>query len=203
MGHNCILPLTHSSYYTITVRWKINHSPGIHIHTTPSYTHLRMMTSSYGNIFRDTGHLCGGIHRSPVNNKGQWRGALMSSLIYAWLNGWLNKDETGDLRRHRAHYDVTVIGKNMRQSTPVLTRSNIMRYCILRYPSNDNGKTQIRGQFNIKHRLTGIGISVMKMRKSRGSLIFIIGIIIWVNRHLYIESAPRFGANIWRPLYYH
>ena len=33
-----------------------------------------------------------GIHRSPVNspNKGQWRGALMFSLICAWINGWLN-----------------------------------------------------------------------------------------------------------------
>ena len=32
-----------------------------------------------------------GIHRSPVNSphKGQWRGALMFSLISAWINGWL------------------------------------------------------------------------------------------------------------------
>ena len=48
------------------------------------------------------------IHRSPVNfpHKGQWRGALMFSLICARINGWVN---TGDLRRHRAHYDVIVI----------------------------------------------------------------------------------------------
>ena len=52
-----------------------------------------------------------GIHRSPVNSphKGQWRGALMFSLIYAWTNGWLNNQYAGDLRRHRAHYDVTVM----------------------------------------------------------------------------------------------
>ena len=50
-----------------------------------------------------------GIHRSPVNfpHKGQWRGALISSLICAWINGWVNNREAGDLRRHRAHYDVT------------------------------------------------------------------------------------------------
>ena len=49
-----------------------------------------------------------GIHRSPVNSphKGQWRGALMSSLICSWINGWVNNGEAGDLRRHRAHYDV-------------------------------------------------------------------------------------------------
>ena len=52
-----------------------------------------------------------GIHRSPVNSphKGQWRGALMFSLICAWINGWVNKREAGDLRRHRAHYDVIVM----------------------------------------------------------------------------------------------
>ena len=52
-----------------------------------------------------------GIHRSPVNfpHKGQWRGTLMFSLICAWINGWANNRETSDLRRHRAHYDVTVM----------------------------------------------------------------------------------------------
>ena len=52
-----------------------------------------------------------GIHRSAVNSphKGQWRGALMFSLIYAWRNGWVNDWDTGDLRRHRTHYDVTVM----------------------------------------------------------------------------------------------
>ena len=42
-------------------------------------------------------------------HKGQWRGALMLSLICAWINGWVNNGEAGDLRRHRAHYDVTVM----------------------------------------------------------------------------------------------
>ena len=48
------------------------------------------------------------IHRSPVNSphKGQWRGALMFSLICACINGWVNNREAGELRRHRAHYDV-------------------------------------------------------------------------------------------------
>ena len=51
------------------------------------------------------------IHRSPVNSphKGQWRGALMFSLICAWIYGWVNNREAGDLRRHRAHYDVIVL----------------------------------------------------------------------------------------------
>ena len=50
-------------------------------------------------------------HRSPVNSphKGQWRGALMFSSICAWMNGWVNNREAGYLRRHRDHYDVTVM----------------------------------------------------------------------------------------------
>ena len=52
-----------------------------------------------------------GIHRPPVNSlhKGQWRGALMLSLICAWINVWVNNREAGDLRRQGAHYDVTVM----------------------------------------------------------------------------------------------
>ena len=52
-----------------------------------------------------------GIHRLPVNSphKGQWRGALMFSLVCVWMHGWVNTGEAGDLRRHRAHYGVTVM----------------------------------------------------------------------------------------------
>ena len=31
------------------------------------------------------------------------------SLICAWINGWVNNHEAGDLRRHLSHYDVTVM----------------------------------------------------------------------------------------------
>ena len=36
-----------------------------------------------------------GIHRSPVNSphKGQWRGALIFSLIWVWINEWVNNRE--------------------------------------------------------------------------------------------------------------
>ena len=32
-------------------------------------------------------------------------------LICAWINGWVNNREAGDLRRHRAHYDATNIAR--------------------------------------------------------------------------------------------
>ena len=73
------------------------------------------------------------IHRSPVNfpHKGQWRGALMFSLIYAWINDWVNNREAGELRRQHGHYDVIVMNIMLfettlcRQSTTV---SGMMKY---------------------------------------------------------------------------
>ena len=61
------------------------------------YSHRIMMTSSNRNIFHG---------ESPAH---QWRGALMFSMICAWISGWVNNHEADDLRRHCAHYDVTVM----------------------------------------------------------------------------------------------
>ena len=71
---------------------------------------LFMMTPWNGNIFRVTGHLSGEVTGPRwIPHKGQWRGALMFSLICVWINGWVKNREGGDLRRHRAHYDVIVM----------------------------------------------------------------------------------------------
>ena len=70
------------------------------------------MASSNGNISVLLA-LCAGnsqITGEFPAHKSQWRGALMFSLIYTGINGWVNNLEAGDLRRHRAHYDVIVMG---------------------------------------------------------------------------------------------
>ena len=66
-----------------------------------------------------------GIHRSPVNSpyKGQWRGALMFSLICTRINGWVNNGEAGDLRRK--HYYVTLMYFSYRESD-ILIETNLM-----------------------------------------------------------------------------
>ena len=57
--------------------------------------------------------LCGG--NPPVGSwvdstqKDQWRRALMFSLICTWTNGLASDRDAGDLRHHRADYDVTVM----------------------------------------------------------------------------------------------
>ena len=64
-----------------------------------------MMTSSNGNIFRVTGHLCGEFtgHR--------WIPRTKASGAELWYFLWscLYDREAGDLRRHRTHYDGTVM----------------------------------------------------------------------------------------------
>ena len=69
------------------------------------------MTSSNGDIFRVVGHLCGEftgsrwIPRSKASDAEFWY-----FLWSVWINGLVNNREAGDLRRYRAHYDVTVMG---------------------------------------------------------------------------------------------
>ena len=52
-----------------------------------------------------------GILRSPVDSphKSQWRGAYMLYSIDALTKSWVNNPDAGVLRRHSAHYDVTVM----------------------------------------------------------------------------------------------
>ena len=68
-----------------------------------------------------------GIHRSPVNSphKGQWSVSFDVFFICIWINGWINNRKAGDLRRHRAHYDVTLMGLGNSLAT-VLTFSVLL-----------------------------------------------------------------------------
>ena len=69
-----------------------------------------MITSSDRNISRVTGHLWGestGHRWIPLTKASD--GAFMFSLICAWTNSWAITRDSGDLRRHRPHYDVTVM----------------------------------------------------------------------------------------------
>ena len=85
------------------------------------WQHL-MMTSSSGNIFRVTGLLCRKftgdrwIPRTKASVNGEFP-AQKASDAELWCFLWSekkqmrNNGETGDLRRHRAHYDVTVMSR--------------------------------------------------------------------------------------------
>ena len=68
------------------------------------------------------------MRNSPVTgvnstHKGQCCEALMFSLICAWINGWVNNREAGNLRSHHAHYDVTVMVWRKIQNNTMLSCS--------------------------------------------------------------------------------
>ena len=65
-------------------------------------------------------------HYWPVNSphKGQWRVVLIF-CFYLRLNKRLgNNRDAGDLRRHRAHYDVTLMGRG-------IPNRNIIKYVLI------------------------------------------------------------------------
>ena len=75
-----------------------------------------LMTSSNGNIFRVTGHLCGEFTgHTKASDAELW----CFFFICTWIHCWVNDGEAGDLRRHSAHYDVIVMDMVM---LPVLWR---------------------------------------------------------------------------------
>ena len=70
-----------------------------------------------------------GIHRSPVNSphKGQWRGVLVFSLIFAWIYGWVNNREAGDLRRHPSVTSDISLYTHLNKQLPVTVKVMMWR----------------------------------------------------------------------------
>ena len=65
-----------------------------------SGTNIAVISDNHDDVIK------GNIFRVAVPS---WRGPLMFSLICAWINGSENNRGAYDLRRHHAHYDVTVM----------------------------------------------------------------------------------------------
>ena len=70
-------------------------------HQMETYSALLALCAGNSSVTGDSPH------------KGQWRRALMFSLICGWKNGWVNNRNAGNLRRHRDHCDVIVMGKTV------------------------------------------------------------------------------------------
>ena len=80
--------------------------------------HSRLVSTWWRNrmeTFSALRALCGG--NSPVTGEFPSQRpvprALMVSSICAWTNGWVNNRDAGDLRSHRAQYDVTVMSQKI------------------------------------------------------------------------------------------
>ena len=72
---------------------------------------MAMMASSNRNLFRVIGPLRGEStgHRWIPLTKASDADFFFLSLVCTRTNGLANNRDAGDLRRHRAHYDITVM----------------------------------------------------------------------------------------------
>ena len=96
--------------HSLHISWRSTHL--LHLYFLFSWWRHQVETCSASLAFvRGIHRWLRWIHRSPVNSPhaDQWRRTLVLSLICAWTNGWVNNQDAGDLRRHRADYDVTVM----------------------------------------------------------------------------------------------
>ena len=102
---------SHASYYILLSIWFTCRPGNETIHDPCNVWHFEHDDVIKWKHFLRYWHFVRGIHRAPVNSphKGQWRGALMLSLISTWTNSRANNGDADDLRRHRAHYEVTVM----------------------------------------------------------------------------------------------
>ena len=73
-------------------------------------------------------------------HKDKWRGALRFSLICARINGWVHTGKAGNLRHHRAHYDVIVMngiksstGGNTSHVSCMVNKKKYAHYIIVFY----------------------------------------------------------------------
>ena len=118
-----------SSYLSEKLVWlyvlcvyALNIFPNVGIRTTELHLHISLVciTSIYVHsgwsdqmeTFSASLALCAGnssvTGEFPSRRPVTWSFGVFS-LTCAWINGWVNTREAGDFRRHRAHYDVTVI----------------------------------------------------------------------------------------------
>ena len=101
----------------------------------------------------------------------------MFSFICAWINGWVNTREAGDLRRHRIHYDVIVMFFGWQQRIIMMSREN-----------------SIRALSQYKDRLSQVWGFTCQRQDGRETILSITwGIAILVRWYLYIEMAPGHG----------
>ena len=99
----------------------------------PSTKFINMMTPSKRNVFPVTGpfgEFTG--HRWISLKKATDAELWYFSLICTWINDWVNNREAGDLRRHRAHYDVIIMEYFITVCSHVGGNEGLWSYCFFR-----------------------------------------------------------------------
>ena len=132
-------------------------------------------------------------------NIGQWRAALMFSLICTRINGWVNNGEAGDLRRHRPHYDVIVMIFiiNLRWSSDSLRFMMRIHIRVRRRLVLVNRDFLVKNWFTVLWK-NFIMISETMMTSSNGN-IFHVTDLLWreCTSHQWIPLTKVCDAELW------
>ena len=160
-----------------------------------------MITLSNGNIFCVTGHLCGEFtgHRWIPHHKGQWRGTLMFSLICAWVNYCVNIREAGDLRCHRAHYNVTTVRISLNWAKLQDTNSMNGGGVDTKFLTMNRRTWSVRKKTNMLNEYFKIMSQSMLLVKTNGSWcnqnIETLTALAWQCRHHFNNTNRRWGDD--------
>ena len=123
------LGLVGSGNGSLSVRYKTTEPNQLILAHSQTDSHEHMMTSSNGNILRVTGHLYGEFtgHRWIPHTMASDAELWCFLWSVPWINGWVNHREAGDLRRHRANYDVIVVKIRWHPGIKIQNASSILK----------------------------------------------------------------------------
>ena len=116
----------------------------------------------------------------------------MFPLIYAWINGWVNNLEAGDLRRHCAHNGVNKIPKNMLNLSPTTATEPLVNDISIKTEftlSNINTPESIHIFQRLPNYLVGARSSVGLWRLGYGVRFSGPGVAGWVTCPITIKLA--------------
>ena len=111
------------------------------------------MTSSNGNIFRVTGPLSGEFTGHRWIPLTKTRDAELCYFLWSAKNGWVNNRDTGDLRRHRGHYDITAMVCGLRTSSFLSETNPVGCVGIVAWRRRHYLRYEIRLQFTETYRI--------------------------------------------------
>ena len=115
----CIKPLIYVFIFEVAALTLHLRQNGGQIHPPPNHDKTKQrldnvhMLGWWRHQMETFSALLAGVGNSPVTGEFPAQRPVMRSfnvsLIWAWINSWVNKREAGDLRHHNTHYDVIVM----------------------------------------------------------------------------------------------
>ena len=107
------------------------------------------------------------IHRSIPRTKASDAELWCFSLICVWIKDWVNNREACDLRRYRAHYDVTVMWYHDQFSAMHTWDSNLQVSCAIRFFPTWNNIQFLNAETSVALNANG-AVSALKMHIPTG-----------------------------------